>query len=60
MIYSHGGIDIFKPKASFMGGFALVRIAAAGMEVVLGEASGSAGEVVFTDAFSKSVSFGEP
>ena len=59
MIYSRGGLDIFKPKASFMGGFALVRIAASRMDVVLGEASGSAGDVIFTDAFSKPVSAGK-
>ena len=60
MIYSHAGLDIFKPKASFMGGFALVRIAASRMDVVLGEASGHRGEVVFTNAFSKPVSLRKP
>jgi cytolysin (calcineurin-like family phosphatase) len=43
-----------------MGGFALVRIAASRMDVVLGEASGNRGEVVFTNAFSKPVSLRKP
>ena len=59
LIYRRGGLDIFKPKAGYMGGFALVRIAASRMDVVLGEASGSAGDVIFTDAFSKPVSAGK-
>jgi cytolysin (calcineurin-like family phosphatase) len=36
-----------------VGGFALVRITDAFVDVVLGEASGPHGEVTFTNAFSK-------
>jgi cytolysin (calcineurin-like family phosphatase) len=57
MIYSGGGFDLFKPKAAFMGGFALARVTSAGMDVVLGEATGDHGEVKFTNAFSKSLGF---
>jgi cytolysin (calcineurin-like family phosphatase) len=54
MIYQRDGLDLFKPKAAYMGGFALARIASDGMDVVLGEASGDHGDVAFTNAFSKS------
>jgi len=53
MIYQRDGLDIVKPKAAFMGGFALARVTDGYMDVVLGEAAGDGGEVVFTDAFSK-------
>ncbi|SUU91395.1 cytolysin (calcineurin-like family phosphatase) [Aminobacter aminovorans] len=52
MIYSRDGLDLFKPKAAFMGGFALVRVTDAFMDVVLAEA-GPHGGVTFTNAFSK-------
>ena len=53
MIYSRDGLDIFKPKAAYMGGFALVRLTDIAMDVVLGEASGEAGAVTYTNAFNK-------
>ncbi|WP_379070378.1 metallophosphoesterase [Mesorhizobium sp. UC74_2] len=53
MIYQRDGLDIVKPKASFMGGFALVRITDAGMDVALGEAIDDAGNVVFTNALAR-------
>jgi cytolysin (calcineurin-like family phosphatase) len=53
MVYSAGGIDLFKPKAAFKGGLAVVRVTDEAMDVVLGEASGDAGGVTFTTAFSK-------
>lgn len=53
MIYQRDGLDIVKPKAAYMGGFALVRVTNGNMDVVLGEAVGDHGEVVFTNAFSK-------
>lgn len=53
MIYRHGNLDIFKPKAAFLGGFAVVRVTSAAMDVVLAEAAGNHGDVIFTDAFSK-------
>lgn len=55
MIYRRAGLDIFKPKAAFMGGFALARITSSAMDVVLGEAVGEHGEVVFTNAFSRAL-----
>lgn len=54
MIYRRDGLDLFKPKAAYMGGFALVRVTGDSMDVVLGEATGDRGEVAFTNAFSKS------
>ncbi|ESY14438.1 MULTISPECIES: metallophosphoesterase [unclassified Mesorhizobium] len=56
MIYKSDGLDLFKPKAAYMGGFALVRVTGDSMDVVLGEAAGDQGEVKFTSAFSKSLS----
>ena len=53
MIYRADGLDIFKPKAAYMGGFALARITSEAMDVVLGEAIDDQGTVAFTDAFSK-------
>ncbi|MER8447199.1 metallophosphoesterase [Mesorhizobium sp. M1066] len=53
LVYRRDGIDLFKPKAAYMGGFALARVTSNGMDVVLGEATGDHGEVAFTDAFSK-------
>lgn len=57
MIYRRDGLDLFKPKAAYMGGFALARVTGDSLDVVLGEAAGDHGEVVFTNAFSKSLSF---
>ncbi|MGE6785382.1 metallophosphoesterase [Ensifer adhaerens] len=53
MIYRQGGIDLFKPKAAYMGGFAIARVTDGFMDVVLAEAGAAHGEVVFTDAFSR-------
>ncbi|CAN7615275.1 metallophosphoesterase [Mesorhizobium sp. LjRoot246] len=53
LIYRRDGLDLFKPKAAYMGGFALARVTSDGMDVVLGEATGDHGEVAFTNAFSK-------
>lgn len=55
MIYKGGGIDLFKPKAAYMGGFALARVSGRRMEVVLGEAADDHGGVVFTNAFGKNL-----
>ncbi|PBB95077.1 metallophosphoesterase [Mesorhizobium sp. WSM3862] len=54
MIYRRDGLDLVKPKAAFMGGFALARVTDDHLDVVLGEAAGDHGEVVFTNAFAKS------
>ncbi|TPW27420.1 metallophosphoesterase [Pararhizobium mangrovi] len=52
MIYNVEGYDVFKPKAAFLGGFALVRVGGNFMDVVLAEAR-DGGEIEFTNAFSK-------
>ncbi|RWO92139.1 MAG: metallophosphoesterase [Mesorhizobium sp.] len=57
MIYRGDGLDLFKPKAAYMGGFALARVSGDSMDVALGEAVGDHGEVAFTNAFSKSLNF---
>ncbi|MER9676236.1 metallophosphoesterase [Mesorhizobium sp. M0208] len=57
MIYHRDGLDLFKPKAALMGGFALARVTGSSMDVVLGEAAGGHGEVAFTNAYSKSLTF---
>jgi cytolysin (calcineurin-like family phosphatase) len=55
MIYHEGKIDLFKPKASFMGGFALARLSSRRLEVALGEATDDHGGVAFTNAFGKTL-----
>ncbi|WP_315920498.1 metallophosphoesterase [Mesorhizobium sp. SP-1A] len=55
MIYNRDGLDLFKPKAAFMGGFALARVTSEAMDVVLGEAVDDNGGVVFSNAFSKPI-----
>ncbi len=52
MIYRVGELDLFKPKAAFLGGFALARVANGRMDVVLGEARAD-GSVAFTNSVSK-------
>ncbi|QKC84529.1 metallophosphoesterase [Mesorhizobium sp. NZP2077] len=53
LIYRRNGLDLFKPKAAYMGGFAVARVTSDGMDVVLGEATDDRGGVTFTNAFSK-------
>lgn len=53
MIYQQDGYDLFKPVATFMGGFALVRVTGTAMDVVLAQAKNNIGDVTFTHAFSK-------
>ncbi len=54
MIYRQGGLDLFKPKAAYMGGFAVVRVTADRLEVVMAEAA-DGGVVRFTRAFTKPI-----
>ena len=56
MIYRQAGLDLFKPVATFMGGFALVHVTNEYMDVVLAQAEGNSGGVTFTHAFSKRLS----
>lgn len=51
MIYRHAGLDLFKPVATFMGGFALVHITNRYMDVVLAQVGNDG--VIFTNAFGK-------
>lgn len=53
MIYQADGLDIFKPKAAYTGGFALTRIKGKTLDVVLGEAGDDPAEAVFTNVFTK-------
>lgn len=56
MIYAAGGLDLFKPKAAYMGGFALARCTDSQMDVALGEVADERGSVRFTHALSKPLS----
>lgn len=53
LIYRRDGLDLFKPEAAYLGGFAVARVTSDGMDVVLGEAADDHGGVTFTNAFSK-------
>lgn len=55
MAYKVNGIDVFKAKAAFMGGFTLVRVSNGRMDVVIGEAADDRGGVRFDTAFSKAL-----
>ena len=55
MAYKVNGIDIFKAKAAFMGGFTLVRVSNDRMDVAIGEAADDKGGVRFDTAFSKAL-----
>lgn len=55
MVYNREGIDMFKPVAAFMGGFAVVNITGTTMEVVLAAGNPMGSGVVFTHAFSKDI-----
>jgi cytolysin (calcineurin-like family phosphatase) len=52
MIYREAGIDLFKPRAAYLGGLAVVRVTDGFMDVAIGEAD-EAGGVRFVRAFSK-------
>lgn len=54
LIYNISGVDIFKPKAAYMGGFALVRVSDQAMDVAFLE-SEEVGRLEFTRSFSKSL-----
>ncbi|MBX3596361.1 MAG: metallophosphoesterase [Rhizobiaceae bacterium] len=55
MIYRHGTLDIFKPKAAYLGGFAVAKYGQGTFEVVLGEAIDDRGGVMFTNSLFKAV-----
>lgn len=54
MIYQKEGFDLFKPKAAYMGGFAVVRVTSSRLEVALAEIAED-GALRFTNAFTKPV-----
>lgn len=53
LVYQAGGIDLFKPKAAYMGGLAIARVTDDAMDVVLAEVVDDAGTLAFTHGFSK-------
>ena len=55
MIYSADGLDLFKPIATFMGGFAVVHVTSGYIDVALVQADGNDGDVTFLKAFSKAL-----
>jgi cytolysin (calcineurin-like family phosphatase) len=55
LIYRSEAIDLFKPKAAYMGGLAIARVTDDFLDVVLAEVVGDAGELSFTTAFSKPI-----
>jgi cytolysin (calcineurin-like family phosphatase) len=55
MLYKAGDIDVFKARAAFMGGFCLVRVTGARLDVAIGEVNGQDDGVTFTNAFSKAI-----
>lgn len=60
MIYRWKGIDVFKPKAAFLGGFAIVRVTDAYMDVVLAEVVSDSGDLKLANAFSKPIETRRP
>lgn len=54
MIYREEGIDLFKPRAAYLGGFAVVRVTDGFMDVAIGEADDEGG-VRFVRAFIKDI-----
>ena len=57
LIYRRGEVDLFKPKAAYMGGFAVAHVTEEYLDVILAEVTSPAGDLSFTHAFSKSISF---
>ena len=53
LVYRRGALDLFKPKAAYLGGFAIARVTEAFLDVVLAEVTDDGGKLAFTHAFSK-------
>lgn len=53
IIYSHEGMEVFKPVAAFMGGFAVARFTPGFFQVALGQTVDDRGGVAFSDVFLK-------
>jgi cytolysin (calcineurin-like family phosphatase) len=54
--YQWRGLDVIKPRAAFLGGFAILRVTERFMDVVFAEVVDDAGNLRFTKAFTKSLS----
>jgi cytolysin (calcineurin-like family phosphatase) len=59
LVYRWTTIDLFKPRAAYMGGLAVARITDRHIDVVLADV-GDGGKLAFTHAFSKPVSIRRP
>jgi cytolysin (calcineurin-like family phosphatase) len=53
LVYRWKAIDLFKPRAAYMGGFAIAHVTDHHLDVVLAEVVSDAGDLAFTHAFSK-------
>jgi cytolysin (calcineurin-like family phosphatase) len=53
LVYRWNGIDVFKPKAAFLGHFAVVRVTARFMDVAFAEVLSDRGDLRFTGSFAK-------
>jgi cytolysin (calcineurin-like family phosphatase) len=51
--YRWRGIDVFKPRAGFLGGLAIVRVTERFMNVAFAEVVDESGDLRFTGAFGK-------
>ena len=51
--YRWRGIDVFKPRAGFLGGLAIVRATERFMDVAFAEVVDDSGDLRFTGAFGK-------
>ena len=51
--YRWHGIDVFKPRAAYLGGFAVVRVTDRFMDVAFAEVIDDSGDLRFTGAFGK-------
>jgi cytolysin (calcineurin-like family phosphatase) len=56
--YRWRGIDVFKPRAGYLGGFAIVRVTERFMNVAFAEVVDDRGELRFTGAFGKDLPAG--
>ena len=59
LAYRWNDIDVFKPRAAYMGGFAVVRVTDLFMDVAFAEVTSDHGELKFTRSFSKQIAGGK-
>ena len=55
LLYRWRGLDVIKPRAGFLGGFAILRVTDRFMDVVFAEVTDAAGDLRFTKAFAKTL-----